>query len=548
VTLSQLVSLSTRKALVWPTKNLEHIVGHAGDIRKHGFSLWGVGWKRRPKIDLPAEGYIVHMQKVVAKGIITDLLSTDVAKATGRIGSDNYSGLGWELYIRLDALHKVTPFSQSRLVHATTGRPIRSPIQYFAYARPLSNSQTDPLTFFKKGVIYRRNEIHRTFGGQSQGGISTPSSFSVVFLFHTSRGRQYGYQDGWSGRGTYLYSGEGTTGDMKFERGNRAVRDHRKKGRHLLLFEESEKRGHYVLLGDFNCLAYSYGETLDKAGQSRQGIVFELMPEETLEEVSQEAEIDRLVSLSDLRRKAYEASTTSPLNELGKKAVSTYYKRSQDVRLYVKRRALGFCEGCGKPAPFETENGEQYLEPHHTIRRADKGPDSPDTVIALCPNCHRRTHHGEDGAEYNSTLKEQAKFVEKGISNGIFQNVAAAIIVDDLNRVLVTKRLDRTGVGDCWEFAGGKIKEGESVEDCLKRELQEELSIQITGVVPYCSVYYDYGEFAIRLFASFCKMASGNINLKDHSKCDWVDIKALGSYPVCPADRLIVQRLCRMIQ
>lgn len=89
----------------------------------------------------------------------------------------------------------------------------------------------DPLQFFKQNMIYKKTIIHKQFGGQTQGGISTPSEFPMILLFHTSRGVRYGYEDGWSDDGTYLYSGEGAQGDMKYDRGNLAIRDHRKRNR-----------------------------------------------------------------------------------------------------------------------------------------------------------------------------------------------------------------------------------------------------------------------------------------------------------------------------
>jgi len=80
--------------------------------------------------------------------------------------------------------------------------------------------------------------------------------------------------------------------------------------------------------------------------------------------------------------------------------------RSEAVRAYVLKRAAGRCEGCGQPAPFNNKRGNPYLEPHHTTRIADGGPDHPAHVIGLCPTCHRRTHHAADGDEYNEELKQ----------------------------------------------------------------------------------------------------------------------------------------------
>jgi 8-oxo-dGTP diphosphatase len=151
--------------------------------------------------------------------------------------------------------------------------------------------------------------------------------------------------------------------------------------------------------------------------------------------------------------------------------------------------------------------------------------------------------HGKEGTEYNNQLKEQVRFIEKKVEEKAFQNVAAGIILNDHNRVLITKRLGRTGVGDCWEFPGGKIREGELVEDCLKRELLEELSIQIANINPYYAVYHNYGNFVIRLFSNLCRIESGNIDLKDHSKYEWADPKTVDLHSMCPADRQIAEKL-----
>jgi len=88
------------------------------------------------------------------------------------------------------------------------------------------------------------------------------------------------------------------------------------------------------------------------------------------------------------------------------------YQRSGDLKIYVLRRANGTCEGCDQPAPFRTTAGHPYLEPHHTRRLSDGGPDDYRHVIALCPTCHRRVHHGEDGHAYNHDLVESLTTIE----------------------------------------------------------------------------------------------------------------------------------------
>jgi 5-methylcytosine-specific restriction endonuclease McrA len=96
-----------------------------------------------------------------------------------------------------------------------------------------------------------------------------------------------------------------------------------------------------------------------------------------------------------------------------KRATTTIYRaRELAIRRYVLMRAGGTCEGCGVEAPFARPDGSPYLEPHHTTRLADDGPDHPARVIGLCPNCHRRAHYAADGLAFNNGLKRRLRRLE----------------------------------------------------------------------------------------------------------------------------------------
>lgn len=108
-------------------------------------------------------------------------------------------------------------------------------------------------------------------------------------------------------------------------------------------------------------------------------------------------------TLDILRQRALEAANKKP----GKKSSATsYYERSAAVAKYVFARAAGICELCGKEAPFLRKDMSSYLEPHHILRLADEGPDHPDSIAALCPNCHREVHYGMNGEMLNRRLKK----------------------------------------------------------------------------------------------------------------------------------------------
>jgi 5-methylcytosine-specific restriction protein A len=75
--------------------------------------------------------------------------------------------------------------------------------------------------------------------------------------------------------------------------------------------------------------------------------------------------------------------------------VSVTYRRNPDVIVTVLCRADGMCEECGRAAPFSRrKDGSPYLEVHHKILLSLGGEDTVENAIALCPNCHRKAHHG----------------------------------------------------------------------------------------------------------------------------------------------------------
>jgi 5-methylcytosine-specific restriction enzyme A len=151
----------------------------------------------------------------------------------------------------------------------------------------------------------------------------------------------------------------------------------------------------------------------DRDGEQRKAIVFHLVPVSEVETIDP-AESDDLGeaanSLEELRRLAHAAAALPPTPP--KDARRSYYRRSAVVKVYVLTRAAGRCEACDKQAPFNRPDGTPYLEPHHTRRVADGGPDHPRWVGAVCPTCHREIHHGKHGAVLNSKLGKYLETIE----------------------------------------------------------------------------------------------------------------------------------------
>ena len=132
----------------------------------------------------------------------------------------------------------------------------------------------------EKGRVYRRRDLHAAFGGQQQGGISTPATTGMIFLFTGDSGKQFGYRDGWTSEGLFRYSGEGQLGDMRFDRGNSAIRDHADRGKTLHLFEKAT-RGDVRYVGEMVYVRHELVSNVpDRLGNLRTAIVFYLRSSE----------------------------------------------------------------------------------------------------------------------------------------------------------------------------------------------------------------------------------------------------------------------------
>lgn len=258
---------------------------------------------------------------------------------------------------------------------------------------------------YEIGKVYsRRTDIHAPYGGQQQGGISTPSGMPNIFLFTGESGEQYGYKDGWNQDGVYLYTGEGQEGDMQFVRGNKAIRDHLENGKDLLLFETLGKGKGNRFLGTFACASWEMRTGPDKNNIVRQVIVFHLVRQGDAADAQVSASLKAPIPIEELRKMAYAASST-PAEKDTKETRRLYYERSEAVKAYVLARANGKCEACGEAAPFFRLDGSPYLEPHHIRRVSDGGPDDPQWVGGICPNCHREIHYGVNGKDLNVRLQ-----------------------------------------------------------------------------------------------------------------------------------------------
>lgn len=119
--------------------------------------------------------------------------------------------------------------------------------------------------------------------------------------------------------------------------------------------------------------------------------------------------------------------------------------------------------------------------------------------------------------------------------------VVAAVIYKD-GQIFATQR----GYGefkDGWEFPGGKIQEGETPREALKREIKEELDTEIEVGLPIDTIEYDYPDFHLSMACFWCDIKSGNLELKEHEAARWLSAKEIYDVDWLPADEIILPKI-----
>jgi 8-oxo-dGTP diphosphatase len=127
--------------------------------------------------------------------------------------------------------------------------------------------------------------------------------------------------------------------------------------------------------------------------------------------------------------------------------------------------------------------------------------------------------------------------------------VAACALIDADNRVLIARRPEGKDMAGLWEFPGGKIEKGETPEDCILRELREELGVttwkSCLAPISFASHAYERFHLLMPLFA--CRKWEGSVAPREHSAVRWVRPARLREFAMPPADVPLIAPLIELL-
>ena len=102
-------------------------------------------------------------------------------------------------------------------------------------------------------------------------------------------------------------------------------------------------------------------------------------------------------------------------------------------------------------------------------------------------------------------------------------------------RIFLCRRNEEKSLRGYWEFLGGKVEQEEAFEACLKRELQEELNMEVDVIRHFLTIQHDYDKFSIELISFLCDFKGTTFSMKDHNAYEWIDPESLLDWELAQA-------------
>ena len=124
-------------------------------------------------------------------------------------------------------------------------------------------------------------------------------------------------------------------------------------------------------------------------------------------------------------------------------------------------------------------------------------------------------------------------------------HVVAALIQEDFGKFLICQRPAHKARGLLWEFVGGKVESGETPQDALVRECQEELAVIVEPKCVFDDLTHEYEDVTVHLTLFLATIASGTPQMLEHNDIRWVTAAEMQTYDFCPADYSILQKIAQ---
>ena len=124
--------------------------------------------------------------------------------------------------------------------------------------------------------------------------------------------------------------------------------------------------------------------------------------------------------------------------------------------------------------------------------------------------------------------------------------VAVGIVFNSEQQVLVGQRVVKDRYFAKWEFPGGKLEVGESVEQALKREFREEAGIELGNSVPFMQIDHDYPDRQVRLYVRTVKEFEGQVKSLEGQALKWVPIAALPEIDFLQGNKIMIDELLKI--
>ncbi|WP_144873773.1 8-oxo-dGTP diphosphatase MutT, partial [Hyella patelloides] len=128
------------------------------------------------------------------------------------------------------------------------------------------------------------------------------------------------------------------------------------------------------------------------------------------------------------------------------------------------------------------------------------------------------------------------------------KKIGVGIIHNERGQILIDRRLAEGEMGGLWEFPGGKIEPNETIKECIKREIKEELGIEILVRESLITIEHQYPKFKVTLFVHHCQYLQGTPQAIECEEVRWVNLLELDKYTFPEANYEIINLLKSSVQ